>query len=92
MTDKELIQDLRCSGSPAPHCQETCPFFTWEDVPADLSKSFGGAEIFGSCDCDGIVMRAADRMEALLTENATLRLSARLLRGQIPLPSTEGVG
>lgn len=69
MTDKDLIQALRCIGSPDFQCQESCPFHSREVAQEALRAEVGGAARWDNCDCDGIVMAAADRLEAILAEN-----------------------
>lgn len=74
MTDyKELITALKCSTKVREgKCDENCPYRTLEEVkldfplPADVT--INGIGYWESCDCDRMVLDAADAIEQLVKE------------------------
>ena len=74
MTDKEIIQALRCTstpGGPTEDC-EKCPYWKTEQLTAEQKEKLG-VDTWTSCDVDKVGMDAADLIERLTAENAALR-------------------
>lgn len=73
MTDKEILQALRCTstpGGPTGDC-EKCPYWKTEQL-TDEQKEKLGVDTWTSCDVDKVGMDAADLIERLTAENAAL--------------------
>lgn len=78
MTDKEIVQALRCvstPGGPSGEC-EKCPYWKKERLNEQLKEKLG-TDTWTSCDVDKVSMDGADLIERLTAENAALR-------GQVP--------
>lgn len=64
-----LIEALRCSNYANSDCKEDCPYRLLEEikpdfpVPADVTVN--GVGYWVSCDCDRMVLDAADMLESL---------------------------
>lgn len=74
MTDKEIVQALRCTstpGGPTGDC-EKCPYWKTEQLTAEQKEKLG-VDTWTSCDVDKVGMDAADLIERLTAENAALR-------------------
>ena len=74
MTDKEIVQALRCTstpGGPTGDC-EKCPYWKTEQLTAEQKEKLG-VDTWTSCDVDKAGMDAADLIERLTAENAALR-------------------
>lgn len=74
MTDKEIVQALRCTstpGGPTGDC-EKCPYWKTEQLTAEQKEKLG-VDTWTSCDVDKVGMDAADLIERLAAENAALR-------------------
>ena len=74
MTDKEIVQALRCTstpGGPSREC-EKCPYWKKERLNEQLKEKLG-TDTWTSCDVDKVGMDAADLIERLTAENAALR-------------------
>ena len=74
MTDKEIVQALRCISAPGDHTSncEQCPYWKKEQLNGRLKEKLG-TETWTSCDVDKVGMDAADLIERLTAENADLR-------------------
>ena len=73
MTDKEIVQALRCTstpGGPTGDC-EKCPYWKTEQLTAEQKEKLG-VDTWTSCDVDKVGMDAADLIERLTAENAAL--------------------
>lgn len=74
MTDKKIVQALRCTstpGGPTGDC-EKCPYWKTEQLTAEQKEKLG-VDTWTSCDVDKVGMDAADLIERLTAENAALR-------------------
>ena len=74
MTDKEIVQALRCTstpGGPTGDC-EKCPYWKTKQLTAEQKEKLG-VDTWTSCDVDKVGMDAADLIERLTAENAALR-------------------
>lgn len=74
MTDKEIVQALRCTstpGGPTGDC-EKCPYWKTEQLTAEQKEKLG-VDTWTSCDIDKVGTDAADLIERLTAENAALR-------------------
>lgn len=74
MTDKEIVQALRCTstpGGPTGDC-EKCPYWKIEQLTAEQKEKLG-VDTWTSCDIDKVGLDAADLIERLTAENAALR-------------------
>lgn len=74
MTDREIMQALRCTstpGGPIGNCEE-CPYYRREQVEGEFKEKLG-TDTWASCDVDKIGMDAANQIERLTAENAALR-------------------
>lgn len=74
MTDKEIVQALRCTstpGGPTGDC-EKCPYWKTEQLTAEQKEKLG-VDTWTSCDIDKVGLDAADIIERLTAENAALR-------------------
>lgn len=78
MTDKEIVQALRCTstpGGPTGDC-EKCPYWKTEQLTAEQKEKLG-VDTWTSCDIDKVGTDAADLIERLTAENAELREKKR---------------
>ena len=74
MTDKEIVQALRCTstpGGPTGDC-EKCPYWKTEQLTAEQKEKLG-VDTWTSCDVDKVGMDAADLIERLTADNEELR-------------------
>ena len=73
MTEKEIIQALRCTSTPGDHASncEQCPYWKKEQLDGRLKEKLG-TDTWASCDIDKIGLDAADLIERLTAENAAL--------------------
>ena len=74
MTDKEIVQALRCTstpGGPSGEC-EKCPYWKKKRLNEQLKEKLG-TDTWTSCDVDKVGMDAADLIERLTAENEALR-------------------
>lgn len=65
---KELIKALRCSATPgANHNCEVCKYGLFEEydekLPVPFDIEINGVKYYKSCDCDRMVLDAADLIE-----------------------------
>lgn len=74
MTDKELVQALRCTSTPGSLHEDCtgCPYYRKEKLDAELKEKLG-VDTWPSCDVNKVGMDAADIIERLTAENADLR-------------------
>lgn len=74
MTDKEIVQALRCTSTPGGHTSncEQCPYWKKEQLNGRLKEKLG-TDTWTSCDVDKVGLDAADLIERLTAENAALR-------------------
>lgn len=74
MTDKEIVQALRCTSTPGDHTSncEQCPYWKQEQLNGRLKEKLG-TDTWTSCDIDKVGLDAADLIERLTAENAALR-------------------
>ena len=74
MTDKEIVQALRCTSTPGDHASncEQCPYWKKERLDGRLKEKLG-TDTWASCDIDKIGLDAADLIERLTAENAAPR-------------------
>lgn len=74
MTEKEVVQALRCTSTPGDHTSncEQCPYWKKEQLNGRLKEKLG-TDTWTSCDVDKVGMDAADLIERLTAENAALR-------------------
>ena len=74
MTDKEIIQALRCTSTPGGLHEDCtgCPYYRKEQLGAELKEKLG-VDTWPSCDVNKVGMDAADIIERLTAENADLR-------------------
>lgn len=74
MTEKEIVQALRCTstpGGPTGDC-EKCPYWKTEQLTAEQKEKLG-VDTWTSCNIDKVGLDAADLIERLTAENAALR-------------------
>lgn len=78
MTDKEIVQALRCKSTPGDHTSncEQCPYWKKEQLNGQLKEKLG-TDTWASCDIDKVGLDAADLIERLTAENAALREKRR---------------
>lgn len=74
MTDKEIIQALRCTSTPGGPQEDCtgCTYYRKEQLDAELKEKLG-VDTWPSCDVNKVGMDAADIIERLTAENAALR-------------------
>ena len=74
MTDKEIVQALRCTYTLGDHTSncEQCPYWKKEQLNGRLKEKLG-TDTWTSCDVDQVCLDAADLIEHLTAENADLR-------------------
>ena len=74
MTDKEIVQALRCTSTPGGLHEDCtgCPYYRKEQLDAELKEKLG-VDTWPSCDVNKVGMDAADLIERLTAENAALR-------------------
>lgn len=74
MTDKEIVQALRCTSTPGNHTSncEQCPYWKKEQLNGRIEEKLG-TDTWTSCDIDKVCLDAADLIEHLTAENADLR-------------------
>jgi hypothetical protein len=74
MTEKEIVQALRCTSTPGDHTSncEQCPYWKKEQLNGRLKEKLG-TDTWTSCDIDKVGLDAADLIERLTAENADLR-------------------
>ena len=74
MTDKEIVQALRCTSTPGSLHEDCtgCPYYRKEKLDAELKEKLG-VDTWPSCDVNKVGMDAADLIERLTAENADLR-------------------
>lgn len=78
MTEKEIVQALRCTSTPGDHTNncEQCPYWKKEQLNGRLKEKLG-TDTWTSCDIDKVGLDAADLIERLTAENAALREKQR---------------
>ena len=78
MTEKEIVQALRCTSTPGDHTSncEQCPYWKKEQLNGRLKEKLG-TDTWTSCDIDKVGPDAADLIERLTAENAALREKQR---------------
>lgn len=78
MTDKEIIQALRCTSTPGGPQEDCtgCTYYRKEQLDAELKEKLG-VDTWPSCDVNKVGMDAADLIERLTAENAALREKQR---------------
>lgn len=78
MTEKEIVQALRCTSKPGDHTSncEQCPYWKKEQLNGRLKEKLG-TDTWTSCDIDKVGLDAADLIERLTAENAALREKQR---------------
>ena len=78
MTDKEIVQALRCTSTPGSLHEDFtgCPYYRKEKLDAEKKKKLG-VDTWPSCDVNKVGMDAADLIERLTAENAELREKPR---------------
>lgn len=78
MTEKEIVQALRCTSTPGDHTSncEQCPYWKKEQLNGRLKEKLG-TDTWTSCDIDKVSLDAADLIERLTAENAALREKQR---------------
>lgn len=74
MTEKEIVQALRCTSTPGDHTSncEQCPYWKKEQLNGRLKEKLG-TDTWTSCDIDKVGLDAADLIERLNAESADLR-------------------
>ena len=74
MTDKEIVQALRCTSTPGSLHEDCtgCPYYRKEKLDAELKEKLG-VDTWISCDVNKVGMDAADLIERLTAENEELR-------------------
>lgn len=74
MTDKEIIQALRCTSTPGGLQEDCtgCTYYRKEQLDAELKEKLG-VDTWPSCDVNKVGMDAADIIERLTAESADLR-------------------
>ena len=85
MTDKEIVQALRCTstpGGPTGDC-EKCPYWKTEQLTAEQKEKLG-VDTWTSCDIDKVGTDAADLIERLTAENAKAEAERDALREKVP--------
>ena len=91
MTDKEIVQALRCTSTPGNHTSncEQCPYWKKEQLNGRLEEK-SGTDTWTSCDIDKVCLDAADLIERLTAENAKEEAERDALREkQRWIPVTE---
>lgn len=85
MTDKEIIQALRCTSTPGGLHEDCtgCPYYRKEQLDAELKEKLG-VDTWPSCDVNKVGMDAADLIERLTAENTALREGASLGKAKRP--------
>lgn len=78
MTEKEIVQALRCTSTPGDHTSncEQYPYWKKEQLNGRLKEKLG-TDTWTSCDIDKVGLDAADLIERLTAENAALREKQR---------------
>lgn len=78
MTDKEIVQALRCTSTPGSLHEDCtgCPYYRKEKLDAELKEKLG-VDTWPSCDVNKVGMDAADLIERMTAENAVLREKQR---------------
>lgn len=73
MTDKEIIQALRCTSTPGGLQEDCtgCTYYRKEQLDAELKEKLG-VDTWPSCDVNKVGMDAADLIERLTAENVIL--------------------
>lgn len=73
MTDKEIIQALRCTSTQGGLYEDCtgCTYYRKEQLDAELKEKLG-VDTWPSCDVNKVGMDAADIIERLTAENAAL--------------------
>lgn len=74
MTEKEIVQALRCTSTPGGPQEDCtgCTYYRKEQLDAELKEKLG-VDTWPSCDVNKVGMDAADIIERLTAENADLR-------------------
>lgn len=87
MTEKEIVQALRCTSTPGDHTSncEQCPYWKKEQLNGRLKEKLG-TDTWTSCDIDKVGLDAADLIERLTAENAALREKQRWISVEDRLP------
>ena len=85
MTDKEIVQALRCTSTPGSLHEDCtgCPYYRKEKLDAELKEKLG-VDTWPSCDVNKVGMDAADLIERLTAENTALREGASLGKAKRP--------
>ena len=73
MSCEDIIRALRCTSTPGDHTSncEQCPYWKKEQLNRRLKEKLG-TDTWTSCDIDKVGLDAADRIERLEAENASL--------------------
>lgn len=73
MTEKEIVQALRCTSTPGGPQEDCtgCTYYRKEQLDAELKEKLG-VDTWPSCDVNKVGMDAADIIERLTAENAAL--------------------
>ena len=90
MTDKEIVQALRCTSTPGSLHEDCtgCPYYRKEKLDAELKEKLG-VDTWPSCDVNKVGMDAADLIERLTAENAALREKQRWIPVTERLPERD---
>lgn len=77
---EDIVRALRCTSTPGSECMgNACAYWNVEDLDEYIRNIDGKYDCSG-CDCDRIVMDAADMISALMEENDRLSDTIMTLR------------